>query len=125
MFNQKTIQKTRRFPSLSKIVFFAFLERSGTVPDDRIDFFFTFFRFFIRKWIQKGVPKKCCFWGCDCRKCSLSKISVVDMSYNYYGFGSNWLYTTFPNIFSFASNNSFSIFPFISHSLSSLSLFKR
>ena len=47
-FQWTTIQKTRRFPSLSKIVLFALLERSGTVPDDRIDFATsTFHRFYI------------------------------------------------------------------------------
>ena len=56
IFNEKTIQKTRRFPSLSKIFFFAFLERSGTVPDDRIHFVFPFFRFLAENGHQKATP---------------------------------------------------------------------
>ena len=54
---KKNIQKTRSFPSLSKIVFFACLERSGTVPDGRIHFFFVFGDFW-PKMVAKRGPKK-------------------------------------------------------------------
>ena len=33
------------------------------MPDDRIDFFFTFFRIFDQKWMQKGLLKKYSFWA--------------------------------------------------------------
>ena len=42
------------------------------------------------------------FWGGWCRKLSLSKIGVMDMSY-IMDSGQNGLYTTFPNIFSLIS----------------------
>ena len=54
---------------------------------------------------QKGkfsTFQKVLFLGVWCRKLSLSKIGVMNMSY-IMDSGSNRLYTTFPNIFSLLS----------------------
>ena len=60
---KKPSQKQDVSRTSQKSFFFSFLERSGTVPDDRIDFFFTFFWIFGRKWFQKGVPKNYTFFA--------------------------------------------------------------
>ena len=49
--------------------------------------------------------QKTSFLGVPCRKLSLNKIGVMDMSY-IMDSGSNRLYTTFPNIFSLISADS-------------------
>ena len=52
---KKSFKKQDVFRASQKSFFFAFLERSGTVPDDRIDFF-SFFFYFWPKMIAKGDP---------------------------------------------------------------------
>ena len=49
--------------------------------------------------------QKTCFLGVWCRKLSLSKIGVMDMSY-IMDSGQNYVYITFPNIFSLISADS-------------------
>ena len=52
---KKPSKKQDVFRASQKSFFFAFLERSGTVPDDRIDFFFSFFRFLVENGVQNGL----------------------------------------------------------------------
>ena len=91
---------------------FKFLAKNGCdcKPTKIIDFRGSLFDFKRANEIfqQKGEMsffQKTCFLGVWCRKLSLSKIGLMDMSY-IMDSGQNGLYTTFPNIFSLLSADS-------------------
>ena len=63
---KKPYKKQDVFRVSQKSFLFAFLERSGTVPDDRIDFFFVF-SIFGRKWSPKVSHLATWFFACLAR----------------------------------------------------------